>query len=126
MNHKVQHRVLLALDQLMTIRRTGLKELEATCDDLEEKSKGSGECWSFTSETLARYNREFIEPLAETIRDANLIFDSEKYGRWAKWWRRWMWWSPIQFCMICGSWYWGKWSDDYCSRECADLDMETL
>ena len=47
---------------------------------------------------------------------------------WRYWYRRYLGWFPIQFCMICGGWYWGglptlvwqAWMQDYCSRKCAD------
>lgn len=69
---------------------------------------------------------------------------------WKYYWRRYLGWFPVQFCMVCGHWYWGgfpQWSKDiyfgqkdgkphwcciwqawmkeYCSRECADIDMES-
>lgn len=61
---------------------------------------------------------------------------------WRYYWRRYLGWFPIQFCMICGRWYWGglprpawlfgyarswmPWWVDYCSRECADEDLSRL
>ncbi len=65
---------------------------------------------------------------------------------WKYFWRRYFGWFPIQFCMVCGKWYWGglprfgwdiafdetrrfrclwaAWMQDYCCRACADEDME--
>lgn len=53
---------------------------------------------------------------------------------WRYFWRRYVGWFPIQFCMICGHWYWGglpcpgwrPWMADYCSRACADEDLSRL
>lgn len=56
------------------------------------------------------------------------------YNRLACFWHRWFGWCPIQFCMICGRCYWGGWPwfdwqpswSDYCSRKCADIDLENF
>jgi hypothetical protein len=53
---------------------------------------------------------------------------------WRYLWRRWLGWFPFQTCYVCGRWYWGGlplrgWrasNQDYCSRRCADIDMEEL
>lgn len=62
---------------------------------------------------------------------------------WRYRWRRYLGWFPIQFCMVCGKWYWGgfpelarnngrwrwqwmPWWKDYCSRECSDEDLDSL
>lgn len=50
---------------------------------------------------------------------------------WRYYWRRYLGWLPVQFCMVCGRWYWGglprpgwmPWWTDYCSRKCADEDI---
>lgn len=55
-------------------------------------------------------------------------------------WRRYLGWFPVQFCMVCGRWYWGgfpqlawplRWQwlpawNDYCSRRCHDEDLSML
>lgn len=62
---------------------------------------------------------------------------------WRHWYRCWCGWFPVQFCMVCGKPYWGgfprigrwygkgrirftwlAWWKDYCSRACADEDLE--
>jgi hypothetical protein len=58
---------------------------------------------------------------------------------WRYLWRKYLGWLPIQFCMVCGGWYWGgfprfnftaprvqwmPWWQDYCSKECHDIDVE--
>lgn len=58
---------------------------------------------------------------------------------WRYYWRRYLGWFPIQFCMVCGKWYWGglpeiearkvvwlAWWKDYCSTKCADEDTEAV
>lgn len=64
---------------------------------------------------------------------------------WRYYYRRYFGWLPVQFCMVCGGWYWGgfpcpaaprhwrnhfwQWMPawrDYCSRECADEDLDRL
>lgn len=56
---------------------------------------------------------------------------------WKFYWRRYLGWFPIQFCMVCGKPYWGgfpqfrfekwkivciwmPWWMDFCSTECCD------
>ena len=56
-------------------------------------------------------------------------------------WRKYFGWMPVQFCVLCGKPYWGgfpryyftkprgwfwPWMQDYCSKECADEDMELV
>jgi hypothetical protein len=51
---------------------------------------------------------------------------------WRYLWRRYLGWVPLQFCVVCGSPYWGGipwrgWQPcymDYCSRMCCDQEME--
>ena len=31
------------------------------------------------------------------------------YSRIGKWWNRWLAWSPLQLCIVCGRPYWGGW-----------------
>jgi uncharacterized membrane protein len=62
---------------------------------------------------------------------------------WRYYYRFWLGWLPIQFCMVCGKPYWGGWPvfrieglkfyvvwlawyADYCSQECADEDSERI
>lgn len=62
---------------------------------------------------------------------------------WRYYWHRYLGWCPLQFCAICGKAYWGglprwwwwegkiqcTWQAawmDYCSRECADIDLDSL
>lgn len=73
---------------------------------------------------------------------------------WRYYWRRYLGWFPVQFCMVCGKPYWGglpkfewqlcenldrgpmmkrrlicvwmPWWMDYCSQKCADEEIETL
>lgn len=66
-------------------------------------------------------------------------------SRWHYLWRRYLGWFPVQFCMVCGRAYWGglpcpsimeiragrfwgwlPWWKDYCSKRCADIEMEML
>ena len=50
------------------------------------------------------------------------------------WWRRRLGWFPIQPCLMCGRFFWAgmprrKWTPDmeeFCSRQCADDDLEML
>lgn len=72
---------------------------------------------------------------------------------WRYWYRRYLGWLPVQFCMVCGSPYWGgfprfwfyrishyddrlnavrrwhfgptwlAWWKDYCSQSCCDIDQ---
>lgn len=70
--------------------------------------------------------------------------------RFKYFWRRYLGWMPIQFCMVCGKPYWGglprwgwvddffgfesrsfrmtwaAWMQDYCSQECHDVDVNSL
>jgi hypothetical protein len=56
------------------------------------------------------------------------------YTGWRYWWRRYLGWFPFQTCAICRRWYWGglpwfgwrAWYQDYCSRGCADVDLDSL
>lgn len=131
---KIQHSVLMALEELMAIRQRELKELEVACDKKIEESRDQQEPWTYKSELVYRFKSQSIEPLLILIRDANLIFDSVKYNKVSQFWHRRMSWFPIQFCMICGSWYFGGlpskgWLpgyQEYCSRRCAALDLDTL
>jgi hypothetical protein len=58
---------------------------------------------------------------------------------WKGFWRRWLGWMPVQFCMVCGKAYWGGWPQwewrdgrltniwqawfmDYCSTKCCEQD----
>lgn len=57
---------------------------------------------------------------------------------WRYYYRRYLGFLPVQFCMVCGRAYWAGWPSfewehgcwfmpwmvDYCSRECCDVDME--
>lgn len=62
---------------------------------------------------------------------------------WRYYYRRYLGWLPVQFCMMCGRWYWGglpvfwyrfgKWQwlwmpswMDYCSKKCCDEELEML
>lgn len=64
---------------------------------------------------------------------------------WRYYWRRYLGWLPVQFCVICGRPYWGgfpypsldqiraghfwqwlPWWSDYCSQRCAEDDLESL
>lgn len=64
---------------------------------------------------------------------------------WRYYWRRYLGWFPVQFCVICGRPYWGgfpypsldqiraghfwqwiPWWSDYCSQRCAEDDLESL
>jgi hypothetical protein len=53
---------------------------------------------------------------------------------WHYYWRRYLGWFPVQFCMMCGKWYWGglpwggwrAYMKDFCSRDCADEDLRRL
>jgi len=53
------------------------------------------------------------------------------------WWRRYLGWFPVQWCMVCGrpywggwpwpfrwpaAWHWMPWWKDYCSQQCCDID----
>jgi len=56
------------------------------------------------------------------------------YDKWATWMHRHLPWFPFQRCMICGKWFWAglptrNWSpswNDYCSKECCDVDFEFI
>lgn len=58
---------------------------------------------------------------------------------WRYYWRRWLGWLPLQFCMVCGKPYWGglpsvrlralrlevqwlPWWKEYCSLKCCHQD----
>ena len=58
---------------------------------------------------------------------------------WRYYYRRYLGWLPVQFCMVCGRAYWGGWPEwefdgwkirlvwlawwkDYCSQKCCDED----
>lgn len=64
---------------------------------------------------------------------------------WRYYYRRYLGWLPVQFCMVCGKPYWGgfpvvgfdctrrrlfwqwlAWYMDYCSAQCCDKDLEAL
>lgn len=65
---------------------------------------------------------------------------------WRYWYRRYLGWLPVQFCMVCGKPYWGgfpypskwltwpwKWTlqwqaswMDYCSRKCCNEDFDGI
>lgn len=56
---------------------------------------------------------------------------------WRYHWRRYLGLLPIQWCTVCGGPYWGGWPrfgrepwrpswKDYCSRECADNEFESV
>lgn len=62
---------------------------------------------------------------------------------WRYYWRRYLGWLPLQWCMVCGDPYWGgfpRWSiergrirfqwqacwADYCSHKCCDEDLDRL
>lgn len=58
---------------------------------------------------------------------------------WRYYWRRCCGLMPVQFCVVCGKWYWAgfprlwfdgwtwqPWWMEYCSRACADEELERL
>jgi hypothetical protein len=53
---------------------------------------------------------------------------------WRYYWRRYLGWFPVQFCMVCGRAYWGglprlhwrPWMMDSCSNKCADEEIDSL
>jgi len=62
---------------------------------------------------------------------------------WRYYYRRYLGWLPVQFCMVCGRPYWGGWPRweihqgkiintwqawmmDYCSTRCAEWDIARL
>lgn len=39
---------------------------------------------------------------------------------WRAWWRRYLGWFPVQWCMTCGRAFWGGYPflEEYCSHRC--------
>ena len=55
---------------------------------------------------------------------------ADAHPSWINWfkmphWLYWLSWRPRR-CCICGKWYWACWYDEYCSRSCADEDIEAV
>ncbi len=78
MNQYLFEEVLLALEDLMAVRRAAEKEAEADCDRLSAESirRRDAEPWCFKMETMQRFRDANIEPLRKIIREANAAFDA--------------------------------------------------
>jgi hypothetical protein len=69
--------VLVAIEDLLAMRRAELRTIEAECDRRSAASFGQSEPWAFKTETVGRFQREQIDPLAELISRANRLLDAE-------------------------------------------------
>jgi hypothetical protein len=69
--------VLVAIEELLSIRRAELRDMEGECDRLSAASRGQTEPWAFRMETTSRFKRDRIDPLADLITKANRLLDAE-------------------------------------------------